>query len=175
MGGRVYRGSIGFAGEIGHVRVADSGDCSCGRVGCLETQVGIDRLADAFARRVGRAADFEGLVEATAAGDADAAAVIEETGRILGGAISYVVGLLNPSVVILAGPLTAAGEALRRPLVETLRGATFGPSTDVPVVISDLQHMSAAIGGATRVLERGLHEGSLIAAAGPAVSAAGAL
>ena len=44
LGGRLYRGARGIAGEIGHVLVDPDGPiCRCGNRGCLETFVGGDR------------------------------------------------------------------------------------------------------------------------------------
>ena len=40
LGGKLFRGWHGFAGEIGHVKRDPNGElCGCGRVGCWETQV----------------------------------------------------------------------------------------------------------------------------------------
>jgi len=40
-GGKLFRGSSGYAGEIGHMVIDPQGRrCSCGKIGCLETVVG---------------------------------------------------------------------------------------------------------------------------------------
>ena len=46
LGGEVYRGTDGCAGDIGHIQVDDHGPvCSCGNVGCLEALFGGAALA----------------------------------------------------------------------------------------------------------------------------------
>jgi len=60
LGGRLFRGAGGRAGEIGHVVVAPEGPpCSCGGRGCLETAAGLEALL-----RASGAPDLESLVTA---------------------------------------------------------------------------------------------------------------
>ena len=51
LGGRLYRGARGMAGEIGHVSVDERGHmCRCGNRGCLETMVGAAALTELLRR-----------------------------------------------------------------------------------------------------------------------------
>ena len=50
LGGELFRGSAGTAGEIGHLTIDENGPvCRCGNRGCLETFIGADALRDALA------------------------------------------------------------------------------------------------------------------------------
>ena len=104
--GVVVRGAHGGAGEIGHVPVTDDGPtCGCGNVGCLEAYVGEPGLVAEAVRRgvIGRRGTVKGLSRAAAAGDAEALAVYEQAGRLLGRALAGVVHTLDPECVVLMG------------------------------------------------------------------------
>ena len=54
LGGRLYRGSAGIAGELGHVRLAEDGElCRCGHQGCLETVASTGAVLRMLRRRHG--------------------------------------------------------------------------------------------------------------------------
>jgi predicted NBD/HSP70 family sugar kinase len=131
--GRVFHGSRGMAGEIGHVPVAGAtARCACGLVGCLETIASAQAVA-----RAARAAVAEGrqtrmaplgdeltpadVYAAAEAGDEVARGILAEAGRNLGLAGAWLVNVINPDVLVLAGGLAGAGEALTDPFRETVR------------------------------------------------------
>ena len=103
--GRPFTGVAGYGGEVGHIPVNPAGEpCSCGSVGCWETEVGAARLL----RRAGRnppngRAEMDALVLDAAAGDARTLAALEETGRWLGIGLAGLVNVLNPRLVVFGG------------------------------------------------------------------------
>jgi glucokinase len=121
-GGVALRGAIDLAGEIGHVPVYPDGDlCACGQRGCLETYAS----AGAIARRyralggdVSPGADPSSArdVVALRASDPRAAQVWDEAAQAMGIALASYTMLLDPSLVVLGGGLSAAGEALLDPV-----------------------------------------------------------
>jgi predicted NBD/HSP70 family sugar kinase len=127
-GGRLFPGATGLAGELGHCAVDGSTErCPCGRVGCLEAVAsGIAIARDAKrAIAAGRASSLstgrknptvEQVAEAAAAGDALSLELLSNAGRQLGIAASWLLNLTNPRVLVIAGGLTASGEALLGPL-----------------------------------------------------------
>ena len=99
-GGRLYRDSNGFSGEIGHTCLNFDGPlCSCGNRGCLETYISmpviLDRLREASGQNV-FPDDFEQLME-TPACDAVFRDVTEKLAIALTGAVN----LLDPQCVII--------------------------------------------------------------------------
>jgi predicted NBD/HSP70 family sugar kinase len=122
-GARVH-GAGDAAGELGHVTVVDDGAlCACGRYGCLETILS----APALRRAV------EGL-------DGDAAdAVLADVGRTLGTVLAPVVGALNLSEVLLAGPADLLGGVLRDAVAQTLTERTM------PFISAGLDVRAAAL------------------------------
>lgn len=121
LGGALYRGHIGSAGEIGHLTIDEDGPpCRCGSRGCLEASVGTPALL-ARAQAQGIAASSIGqLVGLAQAGSPQAQALLAQAGEQLGVAIASLLNLLNPSGVVLGGQLAQAGELVLGPLRATL-------------------------------------------------------
>jgi predicted NBD/HSP70 family sugar kinase len=108
-GGRIQRGALGAAGEIGHVPVRDGGGvmCRCGNLDCVEAVAGGAAL---LARS--NAPDLATFAALAREGDAEAVALVRQAGRHIGEVIATAVNLLNPAVVVLGGDLTGAYETL---------------------------------------------------------------
>lgn len=137
--GRLYHGSTGSAGELGHTAVEPGGaTCNCGARGHVEAYAGsygIVRLARTLI--AGRRSllttlcpdlsklDPRIVAEAAGRGDAVARRVWREAGRKLGLAIADAVYLLNPDVVLLSGGVSRAGRLILDPVHEVLREQPF--------------------------------------------------
>ena len=113
--GRPVFGTHGFAGELGHLIVAEGGRrCPCGNRGCVEayssgTAMGVlasERLATTAAHSLLRqraVVDGRAVTEAAHAGDALAIEVLEEAGFWLGVAIASTVNAFDPGLVLVGG------------------------------------------------------------------------
>jgi predicted NBD/HSP70 family sugar kinase len=133
LNGRLYRGSGGMAGELGHVLVDPDGIvCRCGNRGCLETVAGTGALVDLLRRSHGEDLTVHDMLEAAARGDLGCRRVIQDAGRALGQVVATLLNVLNPELLIIGGELSAAGDLLldavrdsvaRAALPETSRGA----------------------------------------------------
>jgi len=167
IGGRIYRGATGVAGEIGHLAIDPQGaPCVCGLRGCLTTLVGTQAL-EARARALlarypgsvlaGTRPTVTAIEDAALAGDALALRVAQEAAEHLGLAVAGMLNLMNPSMVILGGGLSRLGELLLAPLRETIRRRTLVSSlVDCEVCTSKLGTQATAVGAATLVLEAAL-------------------
>jgi glucokinase len=127
LGGRLYEGASGDAGEVGHVRLAESGPVGYGKVGSFEglcSGGGIAQLAQQAAReRDGHVAFNPGSVEAITArhvasaaeaGDQLATSLLAAVGESLGRGLAVVVDVLNPEVIVL-GSIYARSRAFIEP------------------------------------------------------------
>ncbi len=170
VGGEIYGGATGIAGEIGHSAIDPHGPvCRCGLQGCLEAMVGsgslltrLQDLRDASGVPSPPTTELKQLIEAAQAGDTDAIEVVREAGHHLGVAIANLLNLLNPRLVVLGGRLTAAGDLLLAPLREAISARALSTSIDrTEVVLSELGKESVALGAATLVLQHALSEPSL--------------
>jgi predicted NBD/HSP70 family sugar kinase len=150
-GGRPLGGRTGYAGEVGHLVVDPAGlPCHCGSRGCWETQCGEERLFELAARPAGGGlAGVREVVAAAAAGDAVAAAALEDVAGWLGRGTANVVHVLNPEMVILGGAL----EEVLRALGGTVRSAfdstaLAAPGEQVRIVAPHLGSDSTLVGSA---------------------------
>lgn len=170
IGGRLYRGAHGGAGEIGHTIVDDEGSrCRCGSYGCLETRASATAIARRAVRRIrmGQSSIIPDLVDgnldaviattviqAARAGDRLALETLVEAGRYLGLAIGNLVNLLNPSLVIVGGGTSSAGNLLLEPLREVALARTLPAlRNQVQILLTPLGEDACPMGGAALVIE----------------------
>ena len=109
--GELYRGSRGFAGELGHMTVRpDGAPCACGARGCLETVAGLEAIRDrAGMKRRDGAGEYETaelLAQRAAAHDEAAITAIDEAAEALGIALSSAINLLDLEALVLGGSYT---------------------------------------------------------------------
>jgi predicted NBD/HSP70 family sugar kinase/biotin operon repressor len=121
LGGRLYRGARGTAGEIGHVPVDDTGHmCRCGSRGCLETMVGIGALVDLLRRSHDEQITAERMIALALEGDPGCQRVIADAGRTIGRVAAALCNELNPERIVVGGELALAGDLLLGPLRESI-------------------------------------------------------
>lgn len=125
--GSLHRGAQGCAGDIGHVTVDESPSvlCRCGKYGCLEALAGgaaIARDAERAAREgrstfMGAVLDRDGRIGAetvTAAatrGDPVAVDLLAQSARLVGVTMARMVNFFNPSLILVGGGVSRAGDA----------------------------------------------------------------
>jgi glucokinase len=147
----MFRGTSGYAGELGHVVIQPEGRrCACGSHGCLETLVSATGIV-----QTARDAGISGvttagaLYESAMQGDSEARAVFQETGRFLGIACSNLINLLNLEGIVVGGGVMASGELLLGAARNEARRRAFPPSLrDCAIVQSQLWPDSGTIGAA---------------------------
>ncbi|HEY6745294.1 MAG TPA: ROK family transcriptional regulator [Mycobacteriales bacterium] len=170
VGGQVYRGVSGSAGDIGHIRVDDSGPlCTCGNTGCLEAFFGGTALArDALAAaRSDRSPELAALLEragaltaadvaaAASAGDPVAVSMIRDGGRRVGQVLAGLVSFFNPGLVVIGGGVAGIGHAL----LAEIRGVVYRRSLplatgNMPIVLSELGGEAGVVGAARLISDR---------------------
>jgi len=114
LGGRLYRGHSGGAGEIAHSTIEPGGlPCRCGKRGCLDTIASANAIIGA-AREQGLVADTPQQIEDLAkSGDSYAIRVLHRAGNALGLAISHLIQMNNPERVVIASVGGNMGNLLR--------------------------------------------------------------
>lgn len=157
IGGELFRGSAGTAGEIGHITLDEDGAiCRCGNRGCLDTFVGSRALLAAVRGSHGelRLRDLVGLA---LAGDAGCRRVLEDAGRHLGVASATLINLVNPDVIVIGGELAVAGDILIAPMREAIdRCAIPSAAATVELRVSALGDRAAPLGAlAAAALQQG--------------------
>jgi glucokinase len=171
--GEPYRGAIGAAGELGHVIIDFHGPhCqgNCPGYGCVEAFASGTALARE-ARRIGAERPDSGLGRAQAEGrelvgplitelahDGDGAAIeaVELIGARLGMALTSLVNIFNPEVVVIGGGVIAAGELLLEPARAEVARRALPPSRDVVRIVPARFGVEAGMVGAAALAFDGL-------------------
>jgi len=114
VGGEVFRGARGAAGDIGHVRVDSPTPvvCDCGNENCLEAVASGRALARELRDDGLGTANTRDVVERAAAGDPHAVRAVRAAGRRLGEVLAMAVNMLNPDVIVVGGDLADAHDQL---------------------------------------------------------------
>lgn len=112
--GRLNRGAQGSAGDLGHVQAVggSQAECTCGNVGCLEAVAAGPAIAAKIRSRGVSADSTVDVVALVRNGNLVALQEVRQAGREIGGVLATCVNLLNPSVIVIGGPLADAGEHL---------------------------------------------------------------
>lgn len=155
LAGRPYRGARGTAGEIGHVCVRPDGViCPCGNRGCLETVASPVAVARQLEHVLDRPS-ADRLPSLLAAGDRRVLRAVADAGEAVGFALSAVVNVLNPELVVVGGELAAAGEVLLEPIRATIhRHSLTGAAGTAKVITGVLGDRAEVLGAAALILAR---------------------
>lgn len=139
--GNLLHGSVGAAGEVGHITVEPNGyDCTCGKKGCLETvasATGVVRLARDYADQYagestlkvaiddGQLVTAKDVFDFAKQNDALAVKVIDKVAFYLGLACGNIANILNPSTIVIGGGVSNAGEFLVEQVQDYFNTFTF--------------------------------------------------
>jgi predicted NBD/HSP70 family sugar kinase len=154
--GDAMTGVAGYAGEVGHIPLNPAGTtCSCGSVGCWETEIGERALLRLAGRPVdGGPDEVDGVLGAAADGEPGALAALAHIGRWLGIGLSGLVNILNPRVIVLGGLFARAYSYIDGAIVAELdRMALPGPRALVRIAPGSLDIDAPLIGAAELALE----------------------
>ncbi len=159
VGGEIYRGAHGGAGEFGHMTVdtaADAPPCNCGKRGCLEavaSDYGIVRAATGVEPGHQVEAVMRDVLDRAIAGDAATRAIFTRAGAALGVAVANLINIFDPALVLLGGEGLRAGDLILEPLRAEIPRHAFGRSRDdISVHICPTAEADWARGAASLVL-----------------------
>jgi predicted NBD/HSP70 family sugar kinase/DNA-binding transcriptional ArsR family regulator len=139
--GRLTRGAVGAAGEIGHLVMDGNGPlCRCGNRGCLESYVGLPNVMRALEPGYGDRITLRDVITKAWQGDRGCIRALTEAGEMAGRAVGMLCTILDPAAVVVGGALAAAGELLLAPLREAATHASQ------PAAGSNLRILPAALG-----------------------------
>lgn len=118
IGGKIYHGSLGSAGEMGHIPVVENGrPCGCGKCGCLEKYCAGGGLDITAVELLGAGKTAHDLFNAAENGDARAAAEIQKAVKLLGNAVVSIINLLSPDCILFSGGLSEQKELYLEPVI----------------------------------------------------------
>ena len=169
IGGKVFRGQSGGAGEIGHMTVNfDGPQCKCGNRGCVEAYVGqrylsqrvsdqlifhhdslINKLIDSGVEQL----EPKIISQAADRGDAFALQVWKEAGMYVGVAIASTFNLFDISTAVIGGGVAKAGKPLFDSIEETVRSRVLSPLRPKTKIIPAALENSGILGAAALIAE----------------------
>ncbi|MEN6618195.1 MAG: ROK family transcriptional regulator [Rikenellaceae bacterium] len=160
--GKLYYGKSGFSGEYGHFPFFDNEIiCRCGKRGCLETGASGSAVHRIFMERLkegrvsmlsnkysrGEQITLEDIMDAVLKEDVLAIEIIESVGNELGKAISGLINLFNPELIVIGGTLSSAKDYILLPIKSAVnKYSLILVSKDTKVKISKLGDKCGIIG-----------------------------
>jgi glucokinase-like ROK family protein len=176
LGGGVYRGVDGCAGDIGHIQVDAHGPmCSCGNAGCLEalfSGAALARDAGAAARSGESPALAEryalhgeigarDVADGAAEGDVTCIRLIRDGGRRVGATLATLVSFANPSMIVIGGGLAQLGHILLAEIRSVVYRRSLPLATgNLPVVLSELGARAGVSGAAVLASDTAFEQAS---------------
>lgn len=154
INGQLYQGLSQMAGHLGHISLNANDDelSILGMAGSLEYAIGncsIER------RSMGRFQSTHELVNAYSKGESFATWLWLDSVRKLAIAIASLINALSPEIIVLAGGITTAGDALFQPLHEFIELFEFRPKGKTTLIKqAKFADLSGAIGAAAFVFAR---------------------
>jgi glucokinase len=169
INGKLYAGSTGTAGEVGHMVIDDNGPlCNCGNRGCWETLASGTALAAEAKRLIEQGTtttilehaggdiakvNAEAIHQAALAGDKLASQLIARNAYYLGVGLANLINIFNPEFIVIGGGLANIGDRLLLPAYEEAGRRAFKESYQATrFARAELGRNSGVIGAAAYAL-----------------------
>lgn len=179
IGGKLFRGMSGYAGEAGHMTMDVNGElCGCGKRGCWETLAGPRAVEQRVQRSLALGAEsvlqdmahgdlkniaFEDILQAAKDGDRTAMDALAKVAFYLGIGIANLVNLFDVEVIVLGGILNNASSFMLKDIERVVFENTLAPGREHLRIIPSAHGSDACVMGAIAlVLDDILHEPALI-------------
>jgi predicted NBD/HSP70 family sugar kinase len=153
--GDIYRGADGAAGDVGHIQIDDLGEgrplCRCGRLGCIEAHAGgwaIMRDLSAEGVAIASVADVARLIRE---GHPGASRLYRRASQIVGTAVSDIVSMLNPRIVVLGGQLAGVTDTFVAGVREVVYRRSLPLATRQVQIVPSRLGAKAGVHGMTRL------------------------
>jgi len=153
INGEIYRGSTMCAGEIGHIPLNEKGPiCNCRGIACLERYIGNRYILYRSKKIFGKNITLKRLDDLARKGNKKAISIWEDVSRKLAVALTGVVNLLNPDIIVIGGGVSNAGELIFGPLRRELKArAMRNQARHVKIIRAKLGDNAGIIGASLLV------------------------
>ena len=151
--GSILRGAHGAAGDIGHIRIADTGPlCRCGRYGCLAAYSSGRAITEELADL--GLLSLDAVREAAGAGDPRVTAALESAADVLGRALAATITTINPDRLVLGGKIGSLSGVVDRVKTRVMADVADRIADGLSVEPGDSEDQSAIQGLATLVMRK---------------------
>ncbi len=163
--GKILVGATGAGGEIGHICVNydETDHCGCGNCGCLEQYASATGIVKLAKKKLGQEmrttilnkedVTAKDVFDAVKAGDEVADEIAVEFGKYLGYGLANLAAVCNPSVFVIGGGVSKAGEVLIPYIQKPYLERAFFADKQVKFVLAELGNDAGICGAAKLVLE----------------------
>jgi glucokinase-like ROK family protein len=163
LGGELYRGASGCAGEFGHMVVEPDGPVceTCGNRGCVDTVLSgraiIEMLRSkrSFPESLSPENGLRWAIHEAKQGNLACQRAIHEVSRKLGALVANLCTVINPEVVVIGGPLGHAGDMVLDPIKEAIKWRALPTAAGAVEVTASRLGGRAEVLGALALVERG--------------------
>ena len=153
LDGKLYSGTNGNAGEIGHVRMRSTGPVGFGKAGSFEgfaSGGGIAQMAKSAAKKQLEKGltplyckslddlDYitaQSVAQAAYNGDKTAIDVYQKCGKMLGYGLSILIDILNPEKIVIGSIYTRSGDLLKEEMMKAIKKEALTPSLSVVEIL----------------------------------------
>ena len=157
LGGRIFGGTRGIAGELGHFTLYQDGiPCPCGKRGCFESYAATTALVRRAQEATSETAlDGRAIFARTAAGDPVIRAALNGWIDDIAAGISGLVRIFNPQMVLIGGGVSAQEELLIAPLRQRVLSQVMPRFTEgLRIEAATLSNDAGLIGAAKFYMDR---------------------
>jgi predicted NBD/HSP70 family sugar kinase len=168
--GKIYRGSNGCAGDIGHISVDKNGPlCHCGNRGCLEAvaagpaiamrslteaQSGKSPLLMKYYERNGNYLRAEDVGSAAREGDSLSIEIIRQSGQFIGDVLAGLVNFYNPEIIVIGGGVSNLGDLLLSSIRQSVLNRSLPLATrELLIFFSKMGADAGVIGSINLILD----------------------
>jgi glucokinase len=169
IGGRLYEGATGYAGEIGHIVTFAGGHlCNCGVRGCWEEYAALRGIMRTTQEHLGRDVARESAIfpmreragdltprivfDAARTGDRVALDIVDEIGSNTAVGLGSLINVFDPDMVIIGGGIAEAGEIYLKAIKKHIPGWSLPDSREgVEIVLAKLGSKAGIFGASALV------------------------
>lgn len=174
---RIYHGSHGSAGELGHISIAmDGRKCACGNIGCLEAYASATATVSRARERLQYDEITSSLVDKDLSslttydifmhaekGDKFCQDILYETGTYLGVGIAIICNIFDPDVIVIGGGFSQATKYLIPVAIQEAKRRAFSSIIDnVVITKTKFVNRSGHIGAAKLAFDAIASKGSFL-------------
>lgn len=149
LNGEIYRGESNNAGEIGHTVIDPTGNvCNCGKIGCLATYISEGAIL-ADSRKVKEIPSIDDVFHSYRNREPWALNIMDRASTYIALAISNILCLYNPEVIILSGNTIEKLPEMKQAIEQKCELYIWEPlKQTVQIVYSELSEHGVVLGAA---------------------------
>ena len=170
--GSLYTGTLGTAGEIGHMSISfDGPTCQCGNKGCLELYCSTtamlknakNRLSEYPNTMLTESTDFEKMLKAVRENDPLANQALQNAAYYLGFGLVGIINVFNPDHIVIGDDMALLGDRFLNIVKETISQHMLSPLYNhISVELTSFRRDAALIGAAALVTQQVLSVPSMV-------------